>query len=208
METKMVDVGKAFRFGWETLKKDFWYFIGISVLYLIITSLPNGKDGNGGWGILGIFITAWLTGGLYRLLLDYKDGKKQEFTMLFTQFTHFWRILLGELLIALIVLGGLILLIVPGIIWGIRYMFTIMIIVDKNVEIGEAMRISKEMTKGIKGQLFVFALACLGVMALGFIALGVGVFVAMPVVWLAFLHVYRSLPQTTVTAAPVMPVKV
>lgn len=204
----MVDIGAAFRFGWDTLKKDFWYFIGISVLYLVITNLPNGRTGNSSLGILGIFISAWLTGGLYRLLLDYKDGKKQEFTVLFTQFTHFWRILLGELLIALIVIGGLILLIVPGFIWGLKYMFTILVIVDKNVEIGEAMRISKEMTQGIKGQLFLFTLACLGAIIAGFICLGIGVFVAVPIIWLAFLHVYRSLPQTMVTAAPVMPAKV
>lgn len=204
----MVDVGKAFRYGWETLKKDFWYFIGISVLYVVITSVPNAGDNDSGLGILGIFIGAWLTGGLYRILLDYHAGKKQEFTMLFTQLKQFWRILLGELLILLIILGGLILLIVPGIIWGIRYMFTIMIIVDKNVEIGEAMRMSKEMTKGIKGQLFVFVLASLGVMLLGFIALGVGIFVALPIIWLAFVSMYRGLPQTAVMAVPATPAKV
>ncbi len=196
-----VEIGKAFRYGWETLQKDFWYFVGISVLYAVITSLPSGKDGNGGWGALGIFISAWLTGGLYRLLLDYKAGKKQEFTMLFTQFKQFWRILLGELLVLLIIIGGLILLIVPGFIWAIKYQFTILLIVDKDMEIMDALRASGKMTEGMKGRLFVFGLAALGVILLGAICLGVGVFVAIPVVWLAYVHLYRSLCVPTAAAS-------
>ncbi|MFA6043030.1 MAG: hypothetical protein WC786_05055, partial [Patescibacteria group bacterium] len=158
METKMITTGAAFRYGWETLKKDFWYFIGISVLYGVITNIPNSKGTRSGFSILGIFISAWLMGGLYRLLLDYKDGKKQEFSVLFTQLKHYWRILGGSILVGLIVIGGLILLIVPGIIWGLRYMFTIMLIVDKNMDVGTAMHASAEMTQGIKGKLFVFVL--------------------------------------------------
>ncbi len=208
METKIVETGKAFRYGWETLKKDFWYFIGISVLFLVITGLPNSKGDDNGWGILGIFISAWLTGGLYRILLDYKDGKKQEFTVLFTQFKQFWRIFLGTLLYMLIIVGGLFLLIVPGIIWAIKYQFIITLIIDKDLQVMDALRASGEMTKGIRGQLFGFALTSLGVMLLGFIALGIGIFVAVPVVWLATVYLYRSLPQATVTAAPATPAKV
>ncbi len=198
----MVSIGAAFRYAWETLKKDFWYFIGISVLYGVITNILNGRDGNNGWGVLSIFISAWLTGGLYRILLDYKDGKKQEFSVLFTQFKQFWRILGGSILVGLIVIGGLILLIVPGIIWGLRYMFTIMLIVDKNMDVGTAMHASAEMTRGMKGKLFVFILACIGSFILGAICLGVGVFVAMPIIWLAFVYLYRSLPNPNVVQRP------
>ncbi|MEK7518521.1 MAG: DUF975 family protein [Patescibacteria group bacterium] len=198
MATNIVDSGKAFRYGWESLKKDFWYFIGISVLYLVITNLPSSGKGNS-LGILGIFISAWLAGGLYRILLDYKDGKKPEITVLFTQFKQFWRILLGMLLLLLIVAGGFILFIVPGIILAIKYQFTILLIIDKDMQVMDALRASGEMTKGIKSQLFMFGLTAIGVMILGFIALGVGVIVAMPVVWLAQVWVYRSL------AAPAVP---
>lgn len=196
-----VETGKAFRYAWETLQKDFWYFIGITVLYVVISGIPSSRDPEKGWSILGIFLGAWLTNGLYRLLLDYKAGKKQEFTMLFTQFKQFWRILLGELLVMLIVIGGLILLIVPGFIWAIKYQFTILLIVDKDMEIMDALRASGKMTEGIKGKLFVFGLAALGVILLGAICLGVGVFVAIPVVWLAYVHLYRSLPAPTAAAA-------
>lgn len=204
----IIESGKAIRYGWDTLKKDFWYFIGISVLFLVITGYPSGKGGDdNGWGILGMFISAWLTGGLYRILLDYKDGKKQEFTVLFTQFKHFWRIFLGTLLYMLIVVGGLILLIVPGIMWAIKYQFIIQLIVDKDMQVMDALRTSGKMTEGVKGQLFVFALKCFGIMLLGFIALGVGIFVAVPVVWLASVYVYRSLPVPAVVT-PATPAKV
>lgn len=193
MDTSRVDISRAFGYGWNELKKNFWYFVGISVIYAVLTSLPNGRDGNHGWGILGIFISAWLTGGLYRLLLDYKAGTKQEFTVLFTQFKQFWRILLGTILLGLIVAGGLILLIVPGIYWGLKYQFTIMLIVDKDMQITDALRRSGDMTKGIIWPLFMFALAALGIFILGGICLGVGILVAMPVIWLAYVSLYKSL---------------
>lgn len=202
-----VEIGKAFRYGWDTLKKDFWYFIGISVLYMVITGYPSSRDADGGWGILGLFIGAWLMGGLYRIVLDYVAGKKQEFTTLFTQFKQFWRILLGQLLVMLIVVGGLILLIVPGIYWAIKYQFTILLIVDKDMQIMEALRASGEMTKGLTGQFFLFGIVTIGVGILGLICLGIGIFVALPVIWLAWVWVYRSLPAPAVPVAPTAPVK-
>jgi hypothetical protein len=57
-----------------------------------------------------------------------------------------------------VVLGGLLLFIVPGIIWAIKYTFVPWLIVDKKTGIKEAFKISAEMTNGRKGELFIFSL--------------------------------------------------
>ncbi len=203
MDVKTVQIGAAVRYGWESLKKDFWYFITLLLLVTIITAIPNRLGNSFIFSLLSLVVSAWLTGGLYHILLEYHAGRKPEITALFTQTKHFVNILGGTILVGLIVIGGLILLIVPGIYWALKYSFTIYLIVDKDMGIMEALHASGEMTMGIKGQLFLFGLTAAGIMILGAICLGVGVFVAMPIVSLAFMWVYRNLPAP----AAVIPAK-
>ena len=193
MTEEKVNIGKAIGYGWDSLKKDFWYWIGITVVVCVIEGIGNGGKGREAMGLLGIFLSAWMTCGYTKILLNYYGGKKSEFVDLFTQLKYFWRVLGATLLIGLIVIGGLILFIVPGIYWGLKFMFTVILIIDKDLGISEAMQESAKMTDSIKLPLFGFCLTAIGVMILGAIALGVGILVAMPVVWLATIYLYKNL---------------
>lgn len=191
---KQVEIGKAIGFGWDAIKKDFWYFVGLAVIYMLLNSiLTRSTNHLVNLDFLGIFTGAWLTAGLTRIALDYYGGKKPPFEALFTQIKYFWRILGAQILVGLIVAGGLILLIIPGIYWVLKYQFVTNIIVDKNIGILEAFGKSGELTKGIKLQLLLFDLALIGVMILGGLALGVGIFVAFPIVFLAGIYVYKKI---------------
>lgn len=189
---KKIETGKAISFGWEAIKKDFWYFIGISAIYIILPSLFSYNK-NWGLEIIGTLISTLLIAGFVKIFLEYYKGNKPAFETLFTQTKYFWRILGAQVLVGLIVVGGLILLIVPGIYWALKYQFVINLIVDKDMGITEAMGRSGELTKDIKMPLLVFDLALGGVIILGGIALGVGVFVAVPIVTLAEIYVYKKL---------------
>ncbi len=191
---KQIEIGKALSFGWEKVEKDFWYFVGLAAVYMVISSFGSYETKyNLHFNILGIFIGAWLVAGLTRIALDYYAGKRLPFEALFTQFRYFWRIVGAQILVGLIVIGGLILLIVPGIYWALKYQFVTNIIVDKDLGILEAMHQSGELTKGVKLRLLLFDLACAGVMILGAIALGVGVLVAFPIILLSGIWVYKKL---------------
>jgi uncharacterized membrane protein len=189
-----IEIGKAVGFGWDSIKKDFWYFVGLAVIYMLASSILSKSTNHViELGFLSIFIGPWLTAGLTRIALDYYGGKKPPFETLFTQLKYFWRILGAQILVGLIVAGGLILLIVPGIYWALKYQFTSNIIVDKDLGILEAMGKSGELTKGIKLQLLLFDLALVGIMILGGLALGVGILVAFPIIFLAGIYVYKKL---------------
>jgi uncharacterized membrane protein len=197
---KKVEIGKAIGYGWESIKKDFWYFVAIAAIYLVISNISSAQKTEPSqfniYGLLSLVISSYLTGGMMKIGLSYFDGKKVAITEMFTQYQYFFRVLGASILTCIIVILGLILLIVPGIIWGLKYQFAINLIVDKNIGIMEAMRQSAELTKGVKWQLFVFNLAVFGVMILGALVFGVGVLVAFPVVWLADIYVCRKLQQT------------
>jgi uncharacterized membrane protein len=206
MDNRTINTGQAISYGWASVKKDFWYFIGIAVVSTIIGNVGSGGSRSAdGWDVLGVFLTAWMTCGSMTMMLSYQAGKKLPFAELFTQFKYFWRVLGATILIGLIVGLGLILLIIPGIIFALRYQFTIQLIIDKNLGISAAMKESTRLTNGVKMSLLGFDLTLLGVLILGAICLGVGVFVAMPVVWLALVAVYRKLAvvsSSTSTSSP------
>jgi hypothetical protein len=64
---------------------------------------------------------------------------------------YFWRLLLFSILFGFAVVIGLILIIVPGLIIIRRYLFTPFYIIDRDLSIGEAMRLSAHQTEQVRG---------------------------------------------------------
>ncbi len=95
----------------------------------------------------------------------------------------------GVLLLMLVMLGGMILLIVPGIIWGIKFMFAPMLILDKNMRIMDAFRVSSRMTNGYKWPLFAYGLL-VGLVGFGLIGSIVGSLVIMPIYLTSYIFMY------------------
>jgi len=191
---EVFEIKKAVSFGWEGIKKNFWYFVGITFLYLIISSASSIIDrDNEGIRIIDLILSAWVTAGFVKILLDYHANKKDPVSTLFTQTKYFWRMLGATILLGLIIVVGLIFFIIPGIYLALRYQFTINFIVDKDMGIFEAMGESARITSGQKWQLLLFNLAQLGIIILGAMIFGVGIFIAIPIVYLADIHVYKQL---------------
>jgi uncharacterized membrane protein len=112
---------------------------------------------------------------------------------------------LASLLYGLIVLGGFILLIVPGIIWCLKFSQYKYFIVEKNAGPVEALKLSAQATDGAKWKLFSFGFVCLGINLLGLICLGVGVLFTAPLTMVAMAFIYRKLrDQMAVVPAPVV----
>lgn len=123
---------------------------------------------------------------------------------------EFFQYSLASLLYFLIVLGGTLLFIIPGIIWGIKYQMYPYLILEKNMSALEALKKSATITQGNKWNLWRFSFLLMLVVLAGLIALGVGLLIAIPLTWIAEAFVYRKLsgsislvavtPSTTKTA--------
>ena len=118
---------------------------------------------------------------------------------MFSQSSLLWDYILGSLLYILIVIGGLILLIVPGIIWAIKYQFYGYAIIDKKMNAFDAINESGRITQGHKWTLLGLFFANLGIVILGFLCLIVGIFAAIPVVELATAFAYRTLSRLSLS---------
>ena len=131
--------------------------------------------------------------GLTRIQLDAVDGKKLNFAELFDAQSIFWNYLWTTVVYSLIVLGGLLLLVVPGVIWAIKYQFAITLVVDKKMGLNEALKTSGRITKGHKGWLFGLTIL-IGLMQLATIfTLFIGLIVTVPLAYIIYIVVYRYL---------------
>lgn len=90
-----------------------------------------------------------------------KMGKKEK-EIFSLGYKNMWKFFLASLVVGLIILGGIILLIIPAVIFGIWYSFTLILVLDKNLSIKEALSKSKKMVSGkfmkIFGRFIVFGL--------------------------------------------------
>ena len=167
---------QSLRFAWETWKHNFWYFVGVIVLFFVVSwipfliaagigSIPVEGSAEAIIGLLvflfyvaGYVIEIILGIGLVKILLNFCDGHKSPMSTLFKPHGVFWRFLGGIILYGLLVFAGFLLLIIPGIYWAIRYMFVPFLIIDKNMRIGEAFRRSSQLTKNAKWNIIVYGI--------------------------------------------------
>ncbi len=197
-------VGECVRYGWDTFKKRPWFFIGISLFFAVIGGVSSNIVSNAtAQGMTGSGFFLWLVDffviqvfiSMGQIAFFIKAHDSVETVKLADAWApHVYLKFLGTyLLTAVIVVGGLILLIVPGIIWGLGLYAATYLTVDKGLKPMEAIRESFRITKGFKWRIALLSLALVGVALLGLLALVVGIFVATPVIFLSMAHAYRTL---------------
>jgi len=228
MTTKVFSISEALRFGWNTTKSNLGILIGFSIATLIIFRIPsiisNIAPENIFLGTISFVIAAVLylvvTMGMIKTALRLCDQEKARFSDFFSQYHLFFRYFFAIVLWGLITWVGMILLIIPGIIWGIKYFFCDYFVIDKKSKPIEALKQSAAITRGIKWQLFVFfvAIGFIGILGalpylislfvtfpafmlvLDGLFLSVGSLIALPINTLATAFVYRKLlAQTEIT---------
>jgi uncharacterized membrane protein len=144
-------------------------------------------------GIVGYVLGRFGQLGFTHLALRVVDGEEATIGDLFSQGRLLVRAVLATIVYAGIVIGGFLLLIVPAIIWGIKFQYYIYAIVDEDAGVMESLKRSSALTRGEKLNLFWYGLLCGLVTLLGTLALGVGVLAAAPTIALASAYVYRRL---------------
>jgi hypothetical protein len=135
--------------------------------------------------------STWLMLGLTRIGLNIVSGEPVSVGQLFGEGGKIFKGLVASLLFGIMIILGLCLLVVPGIYLALRYGQFLPAIVDRNMGILEAFRYSAALTTNNKWNLVVMAFAMFGVILAGSLALGVGLFVAVPMTWLMQLIAYR-----------------
>ncbi len=202
MTAEKFSISEAIHFGWNTMKSNLGFFIGLLIFVFLFTSLSSiiaakATEANIFLGIIfyiaDFSLSIIISIGLVKIALRFCDNEKGRFADLFSQYPLFPQYLVGSILYGLIVFAGTILLIIPGIIWGIQFCFYDYFIVDKGLGPIEALKRSSAITRGVKWDLFGFFLVLLGINLLGALCLLIGLFVTIPTTMVALAFVYRKL---------------
>ena len=211
--------GKYFRFsdvlsyGWDVMKTCFWFFVGLGIVWLVTTNATTIIDivlrrtiytESFPWSLkIFMIIAGWVIGivlgiGIIKIALSFCDEQKPAFSTLFNaSWNCFWRYLAGGILYMLICMVGFILLIVPGVIWSVKFGLWPYFVVDKGLGPIQALKASSRTTMGVKWDLLGFGVLCAIFNLAGLLCLIVGVFVTYPTIIVAHALVYRQLAAQT-----------
>jgi hypothetical protein len=198
-----ITIGDCFGRAWELLKRDFWFLLGASIV--------AGLIGAGGFipylGVVASLIVGGpMMGGLSALYLKKIRGQAATFGDIFLGFGPSFGSLLGAYLVCMLLTGiGFILCIIPGIYLAVSWVFTIPLIIDKNMGFWEAMELSRKVVGKHWWKMFGFivVLALLGIA--GLLVCLVGVFVACAIGQIALLYAYEDIFHSRPKPAVVIP---
>ena len=194
MDPKELPYGESLKAGWAAFKERIGYFIGAIILtgliclplYIVdIATIVQGYNAVAVVAyILFLLLIMFFSMTWTKMFLMILDKQAVSMKTLFQGNGMYVKYFLSELLYGLIVLGGTILFIIPGIIWSLKYMLAPYLVIDKGMKPMEAIKLSGQMTKGFKWQLTVFTLY-------------LGLFITIPLTGIASAYVYRHIMKAS-----------
>jgi len=206
----VITVGSSYSNGWRQLWKHFLVLFLIGIIYVLISFVSSIF--NVGQGMAGAGASAFVLGILsfaYTILLTYPIGYGVSFAYLkaarddplevkdmFEVFHNYWNAVLANLLVIVIVIIGFILLIIPGIIFACKLVFTPYLVVDRKMDVIEAVKESWRMTNGHAWKVFLIGLLAILIGIAGLICFGVGIIIAIMWVSLAFASLYHAVSSS------------
>ncbi len=199
---KTLPFDKALEHGWNIFKKNILFFLAIYALYLFLSVIgiavdliaqdqPHVIQTIFQFAFYAIYLTFHI--GVIKITIVFVDGGTPAYSELFSQSNLLIKYFVTSLLYSLITLIGFLLLIVPGIIWTIKFYFYDYIIIDKNAGIIQSLKESSKITKGYKWELSGFGFLLGFINILGFMFLGIGLIITYSVTIISIAYIYRWL---------------
>jgi uncharacterized membrane protein len=203
---------EAIRFSWSKAKGNIVPFLAISFILLLIRLIPTiAKEAfDNPTHPTGISFLATICTIILSMIFNYNmtrisirivDGKTFEISDLFAvDFSELLNYVGATIITGFIMLGGFLLLIVPGIIWSIKYFFAPYLVVDRKMPVMSAIRESGNITYGSKRELFQFGFLIFSVNLMAALCLIVGLFITIPMSWVAIAYAYRKLAPASISS--------
>lgn len=204
MKSNSFSIQEALRFGWETTKSNFSLLLSLLIISALVSIVPDviaKMVPETVWGS-SVYWLVWIAAvalgfvidvSLIFIMLRFVDKEGVKVSMIFSQYRLTFRYVIAAVFYGLMVVFGLILLIVPGIYFALRYQFYAYALVDKQADIFESFKISASLTEGEKLALLRFFLILVLINIAGALVFLVGLFVTMPLSMLSYAYVYRKL---------------
>ncbi|WP_370618189.1 hypothetical protein [Mumia sp. Pv 4-285] len=214
-----LSVGDAISYGWNKFKDNWGVWVGITLVFFVIqlviggigTAAQSGSDSaidNGVWAAAGGFSFLALVFNLLNTLVSWfmqaaqtrgalseTEGRKPGFGDFFQWGDHAGKVVLTFLLLAVLSFVGLLLCILPGIIFIFFAWYTLWFVMDQGQSPIDALQSSFRLVGNNLGPVFLLALALIGINILGAIPCGLGLLVTIPMTLIATGYSYKFLTR-------------
>lgn len=198
------DVGSAYGHSWRQMWKYILELLLIMIVAFLLSipssglSVSSELEGAGAF-FLVIFSLAYMVlvqwpveYGVAFAALKAVRGERLEVKDMFTSFQNYANVILANILTGIIIIIGIILLIIPGIIFACKLAFVPYLVVDRKMEAIEAVKESWRMTSGHALSVFLIGLLAILIVLAGLICLIVGIIPAIIWIELAFASLYHA----------------
>ncbi len=200
-----ITAGTSYGKGWDIMWQTFIELLVVSLVYGII-SIPIGTLKWEADEFKPIFILLGMFGVAYGVLLTGPIGysvnwvylkavrrEKIEIKDMFSVFErNYWNAVLANLAVGVIVFIGIVMFIFPGIIFACRLAFVPFLVIDRKMEVMEALKTSWAMTSGHGWTIFFMGLLAIPIVIAGLIMIGFGVILSAIWISAAFAVIYHS----------------
>jgi hypothetical protein len=188
-----LDIMGCYERSWALLKANFWPLVGVSFLIAIVYSALLGVEKHGLFFIGPLFNKVISAGLLYYVLLRVR-GRAATVGDAFAGFTRAFLVLVvvGIVYTAFVTIGFFC-LILPGVYLAVAYSFAGILAVDRGLGFWESLETSRKVITRNWWRVFGLLLLSIPIFILGALALGVGIFVAIPLFVGALVYAYEDL---------------
>jgi hypothetical protein len=191
----------AFKFGWRSVRSDTRTVVVLGLLTLLGSLMTNASGAQHAaetrliFPLLTFLVQTASSLVYLRWALAMHDGSPFDLKNWPEHLRGYLRFVLAGLLVCLGVALGMLLLIVPGVLFALRYGFASLLTVDRGLEPLAALRESARITRDLKLPLLGFAALAMLLNMAGALALGMGAVVTVPWSCAAAVYVLRRLQE-------------
>ena len=190
-------INGALSFGWAEVRKNPWFLVLLSVAFAAVSIIVGGagdKNPSVIGQVLSFLISSFATFTFTRIGLAALAGRSFSWRDVFeVNWKAFGLFLVATIVSGIIYAVGFVLLVIPCVIAMVRLNLFGYALIGEGASPIDSLKRSWSLTRGYFWKLFGFFVVTALVVFAGILALGVGVFVAMPVITFAIAHVYGSL---------------
>ncbi len=180
---------------YEYLKRKLGFYIALVIVYMLLgVALYLIGDTLGKVGrYLVRLVEIYLNAGVLKIIIKDINGEEPELFDMFTAQDVYINFLIAGILYGLAVGFGVLLFIVPGIIFAIMWQFYKFGVVDKKLGPVEVLRYSGDLTKGYRWTILGIDIVLILVNLAGALALGIGLLFTIPLTMIAEAVMYKRL---------------
>lgn len=180
--------------------------VGSFLLELVTTTLQNNDltTANFIWSIVKWVLQLYFSLVLIKLTLRLTDHETVSISqwkkLLIINKNELFRYFIVSFVYGLIVFAGIILLVIPSLIWGVKYMFAPYFAIDQQMMVKAALSRSSMITQGNFWKLMGLGSLLILINIIGALLLGVGLLITIPASTLATAVAFRMLQENTPSA--------